>query len=81
MHYKNGREAKIGDKVVRLPKTQYEVALAGGLLYATSNATTCNGQVAPTGVLIISVTLSECLHEDDFREMINATPPTTPPTD
>ena len=61
MHYKNGREAKPGDKVVVLPSGR-----AGILHSVNANSTTCNGRLAQTTENDAYVTLSECLHMDDI---------------
>ena len=45
MHYKNGREAKNGDKVVLFPFITVWVV---GILYdATAGNDYCNGKIAP----------------------------------
>lgn len=60
MHYKNGREAKPGDKVV----TPHGM----GILHSvTAQSTTCNGRIAPISQNDPYVTLSECLHVDDIN--------------
>ena len=61
MHYKNGREAKAGDKVVSLA---YNVA---GILHSVNvQSNTCNGRIARPMESDPYVTLSECLHIDDI---------------
>ena len=60
MHYKNGREAKQGDKVLNLPSGQ-----SGVLHTVNAGSTTCNGRMAPMSQNDLYVTLSECLHLDD----------------
>lgn len=70
MHYKNGREAKNGDKVVWLPcddSTGNNPAFAGILYSATvgGNAT-CYGRLAPSSKNDHHVDISECLHVDDI---------------
>ena len=60
MHYKNGREAKAGDKIVNLPS-----GLSGVLHSPNAGATTCNGRMAKMDQNDPWVTLSECLHMDD----------------
>lgn len=58
MHYKNGREAKAGDKVI----SPYGM----GILHSvTAQSTTCNGRLAEISQSDPYVTLSECLHADD----------------
>ncbi len=58
MHYKNGRVAKDGDKVV----TPYGM----GILHSTTaQSETCNGRLAPVSPNDAWVTIKECLHVDD----------------
>lgn len=62
MHYKNGREAKPGDRVIDLESGQ------AGVLHSTSEAsTTCNGRIAATSESDRYVTVGNCLHLDDVR--------------
>ena len=62
MHYKNGRAAKDGDKVLHLNSGK------SGLLHSTApGATTCNGRLASIADNDAYVTISECLHIDDIR--------------
>lgn len=61
MHYKNGREAKVGDKVVNLTG-----GLIGILHSVTAQSSTCNGRLAPTSQNDPYVTIGECLHLDDI---------------
>lgn len=61
MHYKNGREAKAGDKVVNLTQG------IGGILHSTNaQSTTCNGRIAQTSTSDPYVNINECLHVDDI---------------
>lgn len=63
MHYKNGREAKAGDKVVNLNLGR------AGILHSTSaQSTTCNGRLAQVTDNDPYVTISECLHIDDIAK-------------
>jgi hypothetical protein len=66
MHYKNGREAKVGDKVVG--KDSLGSPVAGVLVSAHAQSTTCNGQIVPFNSPTWGVTLGDCLHVDDFPE-------------
>ena len=66
MHYKNGREAKPGDVIVR-PGDSYNPTISGVLHSVNVQSTTCNGRVAPQGQNDPYVTLSECLHIDDIK--------------
>lgn len=78
MHYKNGREAKNGDKIVQMseyPKDEKGVSKAppvSGILYdAVSGNDYCNGRIAITSPADPGVNLKECLHLDDFLELFN----------
>lgn len=64
MHYKNGREAKNGDKIVLLPAFGPPVA---GILYdAVAGNDYCNGKIAITSSSDPCPNLKECLHFDDL---------------
>ena len=63
MHYKNGREAKNGDKVVLIPK--YGAPSTGILYDATPGNDMCNGRLAQPRSSDPVANLSECLHADD----------------
>jgi hypothetical protein len=60
MHYKNGREAKVGDRVVNLSG-----GLIGILYGVNVQSETCNGRLAQTSQNDPYVTIGECLHLDD----------------
>lgn len=61
MHYKNGRFAKNGDKIVSLT---YGIA---GILYNTVPGTdTCNGRICRTKSNDEYVNIKDCLHIDDL---------------
>jgi len=73
MHYKNGREAKNGDKVVMLPGWGPPVV---GILYdATAGNDFCNGKLAPVAPNDPCPNLKDCLHLDD---VLNALPKDVP---
>jgi hypothetical protein len=63
MHYKNGREAKNGDKVILLPS--YGAPVVGVLYDATAGNDFCNGRIAATSPSDPCPNLKECLHIDD----------------
>ena len=73
MHYKNGREAKNGDKVVLLTATKWDAvgsptahSMTVGILYdATPGIDACNGKLAPIAPNDPMPNLAECLHLDD----------------
>jgi hypothetical protein len=63
MHYKNGREAKNGDKVVLIG---YDGTPVSGILYgAVAGNDHCNGKIAITSQNDPCPNLKECLHADD----------------
>jgi len=75
VHYKNGREAKNGDKVVLIPS--YGGSPIVGILYdAQAGNDFCNGRLAPTSPLDPTPNLKECLHLDD---VLGALKPADPP--
>jgi hypothetical protein len=82
MHYKNGREAKNGDKVIHVPKNGTPVA---GILYdAIPGNDYCNGRIAVTTQSDPYANLKECLHADDVAtaEIANSLGvPDAPPID
>lgn len=64
MHYKNGREAHNGDKIVHFPT--HGGVPTGGILYdAVPGNNFCNGKVATISPNDWSRNLRECLHADD----------------
>jgi len=70
MHYKNGREAKIGDKVVLIPS--YGPPVIGILYDAIPGNDFCNGRIAPVSPTNPCPNLKECLHLDDVLAAIAA---------
>lgn len=63
MHYKNGREAKNGDKVVLIPG--YGPPVVGVLYDAMAGNDCCNGKIARTSPSDPRPNLKEVLHMDD----------------
>lgn len=75
MHYKNGREAKNGDKVVLLPSWGAPVV---GILYeATPGNDTCNGKIARITPNDMCPNLKEVLHLDDVLAALKTDVPDT----
>lgn len=66
MHYKNGRIAKNGDKIVLLPS--YGAPIAGILYDAIAGNDYCNGRIAITTANDPIANLKECLHFDDLAK-------------
>lgn len=72
MHYKNGREAKNGDKVVLLPSSGVPII---GILYdAKAGNDYCNGRIAPIAPGDPWPNLKECLHLEDVLAAVAAIP-------
>jgi len=63
MHYKNGREAKNGDKVMIVDG--YSKGMVGILYDATPGNDYCNGKLAILSATPPCPNLKECLHLDD----------------
>jgi hypothetical protein len=72
MHYRNGREAKNGDKVVQLSSFgSVRVAGAGILVDAIAGNDYCNGRIAPTTTAgFAGACLIDCLHADDLAAIL-----------
>lgn len=69
MQYKNGREAKDGDKVVFLPGYDSPVI---GILYNTAVKNDyCTGRIAPISPSDPCPNLAECLHLDDVLNVLS----------
>ena len=65
MHYKNGREAHNGDKVVLFSYDGKTILTAGILYDATAGNDYCNGKIAPIAPNDPMPNLKEVLHADD----------------
>lgn len=75
MHYRNGREAKNGDKVVKLDLERGTIVAAGVLVNATPGNDYCNGHIAlcddggrPIGG--VGACMVDCLHADDVADIL-----------
>jgi hypothetical protein len=68
MHYRNGREAKNGDKIVSLNGGKVE---AYGVLHsATPGNDFCNGSIAIIQSATQHACMCDCLHVDDVAELL-----------
>lgn len=65
MHYKNGRPAQNGDRVILLPNGYRKAAVAGVLYDAVAGNNDCNGKIAITTANDPMPDLKEVLHADD----------------
>jgi hypothetical protein len=67
MHYRNGREAKNGDKIIQL-NHKGDINALGVLYDATPGNDYCNGNIAPISVK--DACMCDCLHIDDVAAML-----------
>ncbi len=75
MHYRNGRAAHNGDKVVSLAgyggSGPVHINAIGILFDAKPGNDYCNGTIAPIlGGPVVSACLVDCLHYDDVAALI-----------
>lgn len=76
MHYRNGREAKNGDKVVQLESTSGKITAFGQLQNAVPGNDYCNGDLVITGyspqgpAIVIGACMCDCLHVDDLAALL-----------
>lgn len=68
MHYRNGREAKNGDKIVQIEGGK--VSAFGVLHSAVPGSDHCNGSIAIVQVPNQYACLCDCLHVDDVAELL-----------
>jgi hypothetical protein len=72
MHYRNGREAKNGDKIVQIGGygSGAQVTAVGILYDAKPGNDHCNGGIAPIQGTVTGACLCDCLHLDDLEELL-----------
>lgn len=76
MHYRNGREAKNGDKVVQLNASSGEIVAKGQLQNAVAGNDYCNGELVITGyspqgpAIVIGACMCDCIHVDDLSAIL-----------
>lgn len=72
MHYRNGREAKNGDRIVLIGGYgDGAIVSAIGVLYdAKPGNDHCNGYMAPVQQVKESACLCDCLHVDDLAVLL-----------
>lgn len=69
MHYRNGREAKNGDKIIKLEGNQ--VVAFGVLHSAVPGNDYCNGNIAVIQSASDYACMVDCLHIDDLGEILS----------
>lgn len=70
MHYRNGREAKNGDKIVRLSTTDGKIEVFGVLKDAIPGNDYCNGNIEVAQSPNEYACMCDCLHIDDVAELL-----------
>ena len=68
MHYRNGREARNGDKIVQL-NHKGEISAVGILYDAQPGNDYCNGYIAPIQPSGVGACMVDCLHIDDVAAL------------
>ena len=68
MHYKNGREAKNGDRIVTVEPTGSYTPPVAGILYdaRADGGSDCNGRIAVPQPNDKCADLKNCMHADDI---------------
>lgn len=69
MHYRNGREAHNGDKIVKI-NTVGKIESFGVLHSATPGNDYCNGNIAVVQSANDYACMVDCLHIDDIAAML-----------
>lgn len=74
MHYRNGREAKNGDRVVQLQSYTsgvVQISAIGVLFDAKPGNDYCNGSIAPLlGGPVQTACMCDCLHIEDLSALL-----------
>lgn len=73
MHYRNGRAANNGDKVVQLGTSDAKINTVGTLIDAVPGNDFCNGKIVTTNNVAAMTTtacLCDCLHVDDVEALL-----------
>jgi len=72
VHYRNGREAKNGDKIVQLGGygSGAQIVAVGVLYDAKPGSDHCNGGIAPIQGNVTGACLCDCLHVDDLAALL-----------
>lgn len=76
MHYRNGREAKNGDKIAQIETQSGKATAVGTLQNATAGNDYCNGYIVVDGgqsygpAIIIGACMCDCIHVDDLAAIL-----------
>ncbi len=69
MHYRNGRPAKNGDKIIQLDYDTGHITAFGTLTDAQPGNDYCNGTIEPTQE-DATACLCDCIHVDDLAAIL-----------
>lgn len=69
MHYRNGREAKNGDKVAQIGPDG-SIQAVGVLANAQPGNDYCNGVIAPVLQMPCGACLADCIHAEDLAALL-----------
>lgn len=72
MHFRNGRPAQNGDKIVQFSVEGGKLVNVGILHDAKPGNDFCNGSIAPTSPSVSGACMCDCLHVDDLAELLKA---------
>lgn len=71
MHYRNGREAKNGDKIVKLGMDDKGEIISFGVLHsAVPGNDFCNGNIAVVQPTNDGACIVDCLHVEDLAALL-----------
>jgi hypothetical protein len=70
MHYRNGREAKNGDKIIHINHDGTNISGLGILHDAVPGNDYCNGSIAPTATGVCGACMCDCLHIEDVMALL-----------
>lgn len=69
MHYRNGKEAKNGDKIVQIG-ADGKIEAVGVLHSAVPGNDYCNGYIAPTQSPVTIACMVDCITVEDLAEIL-----------
>jgi hypothetical protein len=69
MHYRNGKEAKNGDKIVQIGENG-EITAVGVLHSAIPGNDYCNGYIAPTQSPVTGACMVDCITVEDLAQLL-----------
>ena len=75
MHYRNGRVAQNGDKVIQLESSSGKIVGAGTLINAVPGNDYCNGHIVTvhpnySSAQVVGACMCDCLHIEDVEAML-----------